>query len=180
MQTVKSNLNSWFKTISGLDRIIWANQSSYRPQKPYGTLNLIAFPKPVGLPERRTAEENNQGYEYLYENQSFTLSFQIYSDHIDSADDALNLMHRTSMSSHTLPNLDTLKSYNVVLVDKMQIQNVDEQLGNRWERRSQQDYLFRIRQYVKSEIDLIESVTISGSISGSNTGDVEKTVNNIN
>ena len=173
----EKDIRNWFIQLTGLasGKVIWMNQMAKRPQRPYLALNIITKPTPLGLPESDITEESGQGKETIFENQEMTVSAQYYSDTHALATTAFSYMEKIKQASY----LDSSVSYlrqttsKLALVDRSPITNIDEQLGNRWEKRAAMDFIFRYRTSAKDDIDLIEEVKFKGAIRKPDASEIE-------
>lgn len=159
---IRKDIHSWFKTVSGLSRVIWANQQNKRPSLPYATINIINMPTPVGLPGRVYSVGDSTFEETIYENQDINLSVQVYSDSKDLDSDAYSILYASSLKYFLSDSMEILRLNNLALINKGQINNIDEQLGSRWEKRTQQDLLFRFRPRVTQDSDYFDKLAVTG------------------
>lgn len=161
LETLKLALKTWVKDATGLDRVIWANQSIARPDLPYAALNIISYPMEIGQPERRVLSATG-GYVYEnVENQQMTLSVNVYTE--PSTNDAFLYLQKLNQSVRINYWYEYLRNNSLSLFDKSVMRNIDQQLGDRWEKRAQQDYTFRFRTRTLESISIIETISGTGT-----------------
>lgn len=90
LQTFEDAVWEWFKTAIE-NEVIWAHQSTPRPDYPYGSLNIIAGPIAVGPFERKISTDLNRpaGEEILFEIRvpcTMTVSCQAHVNIPDTRD----------------------------------------------------------------------------------------------
>jgi len=169
---VRITLYNWFKELSGLDRVIWANQARERPDRPYAMLNITSFPKAPGQVERNQREvgtsPNDRHYIDNRSQQPISMSTNVYTKKHCLDEDAFTLMMKVNQSVEAIQINEWLKSYNIAYFDKSEMRNLDEQLAQRWEKRAQQDFQFRFVTTTTEEIQIVEEATINSEIKVNN------------
>lgn len=166
-------LINWFKNSSGLDRVLWANQMAKGQCGPRATLNIIAMPETPGIPEKRSTTINYVNTVETTEQSEVTLSINVYTETQDLDNDALIILDKVSRAVRSLKVQVELRLSNIAFIEKSSIRNIDEQLGDRWEKRVQQDYTFRYVSTVSEEVGTITKVGIDGETKVSDTETVD-------
>lgn len=143
----RQTILSWLDTYAGLGtRVIWANQSTIRPAKPYGS---IVFPTRFQAPGIDEARGSFNVTSQLIERVTYgprvvTAQVEVYSDPaIDVLTlDAADMLENALLALQTVLVRDLLRAAKIGMLGHTPVQNLDEQLGDRWEMRAQSDVTF--------------------------------------
>lgn len=142
---MRTSLLDWLKTNSGagMSEAVFTRQKGRRPSKPYATIQVIADNIKTGDDDVR--QEYDGGIPALtYRTvglREMTVNVQIYTDPATNTND----LEATDRLNHALISLDhpslveQLNSVNISVLSHAPIIRLDEQLGERWERRASTD-----------------------------------------
>jgi hypothetical protein len=143
--TFKTAVLQWLSTYAALGlaaplTVIWARQAEPRPAKPYVSVLFLSRGKPLGLDEQRP--QYNALSELIERVQTgpriVTLQIEAYSDEAKDAStlEAGDMLQNAMLALATEPVKDLLRTAMIGVLDHTDPQNMDEQLGQRWERRA--------------------------------------------
>lgn len=138
----RTALRTWLLARAGLTNVVWANQAGDRPSTlPFGVLQIVSRGKQIGVDhvkEELTATVLEKTYIGLRE---MTVQITIYAAPADSDDDfeASELLEQALAALAMQQVIDTFRVAFLASMDWEVINTVDEQLGERWERRAVAD-----------------------------------------
>ena len=156
---IKTTLIAWLKTYSSDDGLLlksveFKNQLGDRPAKPYGNILITNSGRKSGFDEER--QEFNVPTDSIDKTtlgqREMKVQIDIYSEPAASLADveALEILERALMTLETQVVKDLFKSANLSFIEHTPINELDQQLGERWERRAQTDLTLR---YTSEVID---------------------------
>lgn len=175
---MKNSLLQWLREQSGagMGKVIFLNQSSDRPPKPYATIQVIADNIKTGEDDIRP--EYGSGTPSLkYRTvgpREMTVQVNIYTVPAEAVTD-VEAADRLNQALITLEHPALVQQFNnanMSILGHNQVIRLDEQLGERWERRASSD--LRIG-YTAESIDdgsfgnWVESVEIPSTNNGNLT-----------
>lgn len=161
LENLKQAIRTWVKDVTGLNTVIWANQMIARPDLPYVMLNILEIPIEGGQTEKQLVESGSDVYKlWNIDNYQIMLSINIYT--AQGTTDAFFYLQKLNQSVTINYYYEYFRSNGLALVEKSRLRNIDEQLGDRWEKRAQQDYIFRFRAKTIEDIEIIETVQMTG------------------
>lgn len=139
---------NWLETYSGVGegKVIWMNQKTSRPEKPYAGILIIntglrfgfdsvveTFDVPSNLIQRQTSGP-----------RQLTAQCEVYTDPPATlADlDAAQRLENALLALETELVRDSFRTAKIGMLSHGIINRLDEQFGDRWERRAQVDVAF--------------------------------------
>lgn len=145
---IKTTLLAWLQTFSSddgtlLQSVEFKNQEGDRPPKPYGNILITNSGRKFGIDEER--QEFNIPQQAIDKTttgiREMKVQIDIYSEPAKSLDDieAREMLERALMTLETQVVKDLFKSANLSFIEHTPINELDQQLGERWERRAQTD-----------------------------------------
>lgn len=141
-------IKGWLETYAGLGagKVMWLNQETERLQKPYGTLYVVSDGVAFGNDEARDAF--NAGTNKLDRQttgpRQMVVQAEVYSDPATAAGQ-FEARHRLLNALQALELgvvMDSMGSAGLSYLGHEAVNELDEQLGDRWERRAQVDITF--------------------------------------
>lgn len=159
---------------------VWANQAAPQPEWPYGTLNVIAGPDPIGtLDEDRRVNETG-GDDVVLTTvgmREMTVSHQISVDTIDPNCHARALMTRLQAALGRESVLTKLyNAANIALIERLPIVSLDLVVGGKWVTRVSMDARYRVTSKVEEDIQSIRQIKITGTVTGNTTDPADETI----
>lgn len=146
---VERALITWMETYGGVGsgKVHWLNQTGHRPALPFATLFTIADPIADGIDgEFQNFDANTNRLDKLtYGSRRMTLQATIYSvpETVAGGPGARHLLNAAIASLRSQVVKDQLKAVGLSFFQMLSgARVVDEQLGQRWERRAQADFEF--------------------------------------
>jgi len=136
-------IETWLTTSTGVATVIDKNQAEGRPAKPYIAIKINTRGIRFGFDD--VIENYNAVSEVIERNvagpRKMMLQVEVYTDPKDLATDneAGDLLEVALMSLEQTFFVELFNSANFSILDHTPINNLDEQLGERWERRAQTD-----------------------------------------
>ena len=137
----RQTLIAWLNTYAVLGgRIIWADQTTPRPAKPYGTVFFPSGPVKTGLDDE--VQSYNAPGSVVQRRTSgprlITLQVEVYTDPATAAhaSEAAELLENALMALDTIAVRDLFRAAKIGLISQTPAQRLDDQLGERWERRA--------------------------------------------
>lgn len=145
---IKTTLLTWLQTYSSDDGLLlngveFKNQLGDRPAKPYGNILITSSARKFGFDEER--HEFNIPQQAIDKTtlgvREMKVQIDIYSEPANSLADveALEILERALMTLETQTVKDLFKSANLTFMSHTPTNELDQQLGDRWERRAQTD-----------------------------------------
>lgn len=137
---------SWLKDYAGIAEVVFGNQPGTRPAKPYATILVISEGNKTGFDDVvKTYDIPSQAVQKTHLGpRTMTIQLMVYTD---PASDLV-----TKEASHYLNfalaclELDDVRDLfrvaGIAVLDHSAPNKLDQQLGERWERRSQTDLTF--------------------------------------
>lgn len=140
---METALVDWLKTYGGVGEVIWKDQDAPRPAKPYGALLVISDGRTFGVPEvRESFDVPTQAIQrQSSEPVEMTMQVEIYTEPAMTAgqSEARHLLQGAINALAHEPVRDALRAAKIGIINHTPVANLDEQLGDRWERRAQTD-----------------------------------------
>lgn len=175
---MRAAILTWLTTYAGLSDAVFKNQAAPRPAKPYAGILITSDGTKIGIDERRPSFDAGNNVIQLNTTgpRKMNVQVDIYSDPAKSTSDieAADYLNTALLMLDTLAIEELFKSANLALLNHTSINRLDEQLGNRWERRAQVDLTFLYTGETfddgsGSSGDWIETVEIPTMINGNLT-----------
>lgn len=140
---LRSGLIAWLTTYAGVNDVIFSNQAELRPAKPYASLLI-------------TSDGIRFGFDYVDESfdvptqliqrmvngpRQMNVQVEVYSDPATATGqlEAAERLNNALLVLDMLPVRDAFKTAGLSFIRHTSINRLDEQLGQRWERRAQMD-----------------------------------------
>ena len=177
-EAIRLAILTWLKDYVGLNEVVFANQKVNRPAKPYATLLIISQGNKSGLDD--VIQEFNAGSEQIERThlgpRTLTAQVMIYSD--PATDLATKeAQHYMSFALDTLESgaiRDLFRNAGIAVLQHTAPNRLDQQLGDRWERRSQTDLTFSYTSKIFDDGgdgsgDWVESVELPTESNGTAT-----------
>jgi len=142
---VRSTIRTWLMTYAVLGEVIYANQTTERPPKPYGTLLVLSSGLRSGLDEHI---ESFNGGSQLIERitagpRQLVAQVEVYTDPATTpSNEAAELLENALLALDTVLVKDVFRVAKIGVLGHTSATRLDEQLGDRWERRAVADVTF--------------------------------------
>lgn len=145
----RTTVKNWLKAAMSLNEahVIWANQSVPRPTKPYAS---VLFPS--GSVKFGVADESEKSYNagtQAVERQSngprtIVAQIEVYADPatVANADEAFELLENALLMLDTEGVRTAFRAAKLGVISQSPVSRMDEQLGDRWERRAIAEVVF--------------------------------------
>jgi hypothetical protein len=140
---MKTALLTWIRAYADVGTAIFINQEADRPAKPYATLQIIADNIKTGDDDVR--QEFDGGGPTLKHRvvgmREMTAQLTVYTEPAESVSDveAADKLNTLLISLDHPEVVSVLNSANVTVLRHTPVIRLDEQLGQRWERRAASD-----------------------------------------
>ncbi len=168
---------NWLETYSGLGagNVIWLNQEVSRPAKPYGGILVMNSGLRFGLDHvEQTFDIPSQNVQRKISGpRQLVAQIEVYTDPPATlADaDAAQMLENALTALDTEEVRDAFRVAKIGVLSHTQINRLDEQFGDRWERRAQADVNFTYSgetfdDGAGSSGDWVESVQIPSEDNG--------------
>src|SRR3990172_2090902 len=136
----RQTLEDWLTTYAGIARMFWTKKKTPRPAKPYGTIFFPSGSIKSGFDEEiQSFNYPTQSVERLTHGpRLITVQVELYSKPAEIAHEA----EAYEMRENALLALDThavrelFRAAKIGLISHTPVQRMDDQLGERWERRA--------------------------------------------
>lgn len=144
----RQTIITWLSTYAGIAKakIIWADQSTPRPAKPYATIYFpTGFVKTGFDEERRDFNDYEEVIERLTGGpRTITAQVEVYTDPAPSAnaDEAQELLENALLALDTSAVQELFRAAKIGYFGYTAPMRLDDQFGDRWERRSHSDVTF--------------------------------------
>ena len=138
-------IEAWLKASTGIETVIDKNQDAERPAKPYAAIKINTRGVRFGFDD--VVENHNTVSNVIERNvvgpRKMTLQVEIYTEpkSVANESEAGDLLEIGLMSLEQTFFVELFNSANFSVLDHTAINNLDEQLGERWERRAQTDLI---------------------------------------
>lgn len=134
---------TWITTYGGVSEAIFKNQDNTRPAKPYAAILITSDNTRFGI------DESRQGYDAVNQVIQRTTSgirrmnvqLEFYSEPAKAIGEkeAADYLNNLLLTLDTVAVRDLFKDANLTVLNHTSVNRLDEQLGDRWERRAQVD-----------------------------------------
>lgn len=144
-QLLRQTLIGWLSTYTGIpaERIIYANQATPRPAKPYATILFPTMNVKTGFDESDASfNASTQLIERTTHGpRTFTAQVEVFTDVASTphADEAAELLENALLALDTVAVRDAFQAAKLGMFGHTSVNRLDEQFGERWERRAQAD-----------------------------------------
>lgn len=143
----RQTIVNWLNTYAGLaGRVVWANQATPRPAKPYGSILFPSSGVKSGWDEER--QDFNAIAEVIERTTSgprmISAQIEVYTDPAASphASEAAELLDNALLALDTNAVREAFRAAKIGVISQTAVQRMDEQLGDRWERRAMAEVQF--------------------------------------
>ncbi len=162
---IKVSLQEWIVRSSILEdsKVVFSEQSSPRPNKPYMTMKVSSIVD-IGQDDARLPIDDEGNAEFIG-NKEFTLSIQSFGD------SALSMLSTIRDSLNSPDELQRLRDEGVIFVDQLLFDDISDLLETIWEERGQLDLLLRATSISSHQVGIIERVYL-----GSTYNEVENNI----
>ena len=140
------------------DKLIWSDEDAPRPALPYVSMKITSL-LPIGFISRSKADED--GKSKLIQHYEINLSVQYYGD-----DSAYNELLLLSLRLQSMKSIELGRNLHIAFVRRQSISDTTQLLDSRFEKRASSDLILRSAVYEEEVNELIDKITVSGSISG--------------
>ncbi|MDY6980938.1 MAG: hypothetical protein SV201_13750 [Pseudomonadota bacterium] len=140
---IKGALISWITTYSGVNEAIFKNQDAPRPARPYAAFLITSDGGRFGIDEAR--QSYDAGSQVIQRNtaglRKMNVQLDMYSEPAQAVGEkeAADYLNNLLLTLDTVAVRDLFKDANLTVLDHTSVNRLDEQLGDRWERRAQVD-----------------------------------------
>lgn len=145
----ESNLRTilnWVETYSGLGagKVIWLNQEVPRPAKPYAGILIFAQNVRFGFDHVEDTFAGNRVQQQTSGPRQLTAQIEVYTDPPATLAglDAAQRLENALLALDSQAVRDAFRAAKLGMLSHGSINRLDEQFGDRWERRAQADVLF--------------------------------------
>lgn len=141
--TMMNAIESWLKTSTGVANVVDKNQIGDRPAKPYATIKINTRSIRLGYDD--AIETFNSVTNVIERNvagpRKMMLQVEIYTAPKTAIgqNEASELLETALLTLEQPFFVELFNSANFSILSHTSINNLDEQLGERWERRAQSD-----------------------------------------
>jgi hypothetical protein len=138
----RQTIIAWLNAYTGIDKakIIWANQSTPRPDRPYATVFFPSGSVKSGFDEAvANYNAGTQAIERMTHGpRTIAVQVEVYTDQaqVPNQDEAYELLENALLALDTVPMRESFAAAKIGLLDHAPVQKLDEQLADRWERRA--------------------------------------------
>ena len=146
---IKAAIKDWMALRTGL-AVAWLNQVTPRPTKPYCTIQRIGLGRSIG--HDYVQQQHDGGNPGILEKtyiglRELTIQAEVYTEPADDDNDleALDILELALMTLSAQQTTDAFRLVNLAFIDHEAPIAMDEQLGERWERRAVADIRFSYR-----------------------------------
>jgi hypothetical protein len=135
----------WIKLATGFDseKVIFLNQEITRPAKPYVGIIILSRGIKTGIDESRSSfDADTQKIQRLTTGpRQMVVQLEVYTNPSESLDDteADEVLENILLTLDTEAVKDLFRTAKIGQLTQTPINRLDEQLGERWERRAQAD-----------------------------------------
>lgn len=142
---INSTLISWLETYSGVGagNVVWLNQAFSRPAKPYVGIVVLNRGIKTGFDDVISSYDipTEKVQRITAGPRQLILQIEIYSDPStdDTTPEADAMLENALLALDTELIRETFRAAKIGLLSHTPINRLDEQLGERWERRAQAD-----------------------------------------
>lgn len=139
----KNALIDWITTYGGVSEAIFKNQDAPRPAKPYAAFLITSDNGRFGIDESRQSYDDVN--EVIQRNTAGLRKMNVQLDFYTEPAKAVGEKEAADYLNNLLLTLDTVavrelfKDANISVLNHTSVNRLDEQLGDRWERRAQVD-----------------------------------------
>lgn len=165
---------NWLEVYSGVGagKVIWLNQETSRPAKPYAGILIITSGLRFGFDHVQESFVGDRIQRQISGPRQLVAQCEVYTDPPATlaTADAAQMLEDALLSLDTEEVRDAFRAAKIGVLSHGQINRLDEQFGDRWERRAQVDINFTYSGEIfddggGSSGDWIENAPITSSIS---------------
>lgn len=158
--TLQNNLYTIIKSFFSTSSVIWQNQNSPRPAKPYISLFLSGIQR-VG--EDSISSSDSTGKIRMIGNREFTLKVNCFGDgSIGILSNMVDAFTRNTV-------LQMIRTYDLVYIDSDPVEDMAELVDSRYEPRAVVDLHFRIASLDIDTVSFINEVSMVETIRNENS-----------
>jgi len=140
---IRKTIFDWLSAYAGVNSVIYANQEVNRPAKPYGSILINNGSLRFGHDEERNSYNGSSG---VLERQTsgvrqMVVQCEVYSDLAATPNDleAAEMLESALLALDSEAVKSTFRDAKIGILSHTPIIRLDEQLGDRWERRALSD-----------------------------------------
>lgn len=139
---------NWLETYSGVGagKAIWLNQKIGRPAKPYAGIIILNSGLRFGMDSvKETFDVPTQAIQRLTSGpRQLVAQCEVYTDPPATlaTADAAQMLENALLALESELVRDTFRAAKIGMLSHTQVNRLDEQFGDRWERRAQADVVF--------------------------------------
>jgi len=141
---IRETIRTWLETYAGVT-VMYLNQKISKQAKPYGTILVLSSSLKTGLDEDREAYNvSNDVIERTTTGpRQLVAQCEIYSEPAGpGVDEAAELLENALLALDTVLVQDTFRAAKIGVLGHTTVTRLDDQLGDRWERRAVADVTF--------------------------------------
>lgn len=139
-QLIRETVRLWLQAGAGVSQVIYANQEVPRPAKPYATILVVSSGQRFGLDETRQAFDatNEVVQRTVAGPRQMILQCEVYTDPATAPGqlEAAERLENALLMLDTVGVRSAFRAAKIAVAGHNQVTRLDEQLGDRWERRA--------------------------------------------
>ena len=140
----RQTLIAWLNAYAVLGgRVIWSDQTAVRPAKPYGTVFFPSGAVKTGFDDEVQSYNGSVVQRRTSGPRLITLQVEVYTDPATTphANEAAELLENALLALDTVAVRDSFRAAKIGLISQSPVLRMDDQLGERWERRAVSELL---------------------------------------
>lgn len=156
---IESAIRTWVVTHTGFagDKVIWLNQAAPRPAKPFATLQILQDGQPLAQEQEfhKYDADDERIDVIVHAPKKMTVQVQVYSGMQTQASDAVarRILLSVLAAARMPSQQDLFAAAGVAYIGHEPVQALDDQTGDRWERRAAADVHFTYEAATKDDGD---------------------------
>lgn len=151
---VRAAVYNWFRNQSGVT-VIWADQASPRPPRPYATLKIISGTVKLGGQDNLRMDPVTGAF-LLNGPRKITVSCNVFGE------EAVDILTGVRDSLDDPGVIDDLDAHGLSVSEDGNVQDMTEALETHFESRAQMDVIFMLQVERLSSAQPIEKIGING------------------
>lgn len=151
----KTAIYNWFKKQSDIT-VIWADQASPRPARPYGSLKVISGPVKLGGQDN-LRQDPVTGALLLNGPRQITVSMNVYGE------EAMDILSTVRDSLDDPSVIDELDAQGLSVSEDGSVQNLTEALETHFETRAQMDVIFMLQEERATAVGTVTKIGLNGN-----------------
>lgn len=146
---IRTAIFQWARDRSGVGsgKVLWVNQPTPRPAEPFLTLQILSRGRARGFDQVKEVQNGNVIERTYIGLREMIVQVGIYTVPADDDTDleALEMLEQALGALSAQQVVDSFRTANLAFLDHEDIMALDEQLGERWQRRATADVRFSYR-----------------------------------